>query len=116
MIACQPPDDGDTLLIAAQAPREDVMFNTNMQQDESLPVVPHVANGVAWYWNTSYSFGFAPEGEEIVLNVCDVVDGDDRICIHFDRTFIYFGYRCGNIKNAYVNNYYRTILQTNDDP
>ena len=45
---------GDT--VAAHAPRTDVLFDTGTGN------VPHDANGVGWYYNGNWSWGFAPQG------------------------------------------------------
>src|SRR5262249_44451589 len=46
-----------TLHLAANANRADVLFDTGMSN------TPHNANGVGWYYNDSFSWGFAPQGD-----------------------------------------------------
>jgi hypothetical protein len=87
-----------TLLVAANAPRTDVDFDTGTSN------VPHDANGVGWYFNPDYSWGFAPQGDPINRNSCDVAassiggagpDPDKRLCWHTSGGSISSGWRCG---------------------
>ena len=86
-----------TLLVAANAPRTDVLFDTDMSN------TPHDANGVGWYYDPSYSWGFAPQGLPIQRDNCDIVDsvflpgtgGEQRVCWStFNETLVQ-GWRCG---------------------
>jgi hypothetical protein len=89
-----------TLTVAAHAPRADVTFETGSSQ------TPHNGNGVGWYYTSSYSWGFAPQGSPINRNSCDIVDsqsypgggaadGDKRICWHTSSSTLASGWRCG---------------------
>ena len=75
----------------AMAPRVDVVFDTGTSN------TPHDANGVGWYYNDSYSLGFAPQGELLSRNSCDTQNGssEDRICWHSGGGSINGGWRCG---------------------
>jgi len=110
MLACGGPDTPTVAHVAAQANREDVTFPTQFPN-----VIPHVANNVSWYWNTTQSFGFAPQGELITLDACDVVDEDNRICIHFTSDVITEGYRCGLYKQETAVGWFRMFLHTDDE-
>lgn len=91
MMACS-PTGSDTLTLLAQASRADVTFEAGTGN------VTNNANGVEWYFNDSYSWGFAPGGETVSRNSCDTAStqGDLRMCIHTGGGFIQDGYRCGN--------------------
>ncbi|MCA9546502.1 MAG: hypothetical protein KC613_18990, partial [Myxococcales bacterium] len=55
-------------------------------------------NGVEWYFSTSYSIGFAPEGQPVSRNSCDTQGGQGnlRMCWHSNGDRMTSGYRCGN--------------------
>ena len=98
MMACRPKGSA-TLQLAALAPRADVLFDTG-----NSPTAVHSANGVAWYFNNSFSWGFAPQGDPVLRNSCDTqdstiapggVDGDKRLCWHTGGDFVQGGWRCG---------------------
>lgn len=86
-------EGSDTIQVLAQAPRDDVFFDTGHEND------PHVANGVGWYYAEDYSMGFAPEGEEIRRDSCDTVDGAQHVCFHTEPGGGAIGYRCGDDVN-----------------
>src|SRR5258708_40019473 len=92
----------NTPQVAAYAPRADVMFETFTGN------IPHNANGVGWYFDSAYSWGFAPEGDAITRNSCDTqasslnasgLDGDKRLCWHTTGGSIQGGWRCGKNDN-----------------
>ncbi len=87
MIACRPAG-ADTYTVAAWAPRADVLFDTGTDQTTT-----HAANGVEWYYNAAWSWGFAPAGETVGKDSCDATAGASRLCWHTEAT--YGGYRCG---------------------
>lgn len=58
-----------TLDLLAWAPRADVTYPTG---GESAPFATHVANGVGWYFDESWSWGFAPSGAPVELDSCDI--------------------------------------------
>jgi hypothetical protein len=103
MMACR-PTGSDTLQLAAYAARADVTFETGQSS------TPHDANGVGWYFDEDFAWGFAPEGAPIELSVCDTYDinnGTDastplRLCWHtvgadlgYGSDTFYGGFRCG---------------------
>ena len=55
-------------------------------------------NGVEWYFNNSYSMGFAPQGNAVSRNSCDTQGGNGnlRMCWHTNGDRMTSGYRCGN--------------------
>src|SRR5262249_45214330 len=89
----------DTLLVAAEAPTDDVETDTG-KADGGHDT--HSANGVAWYFRSvqgeTGSWGFVPDGESPDKNECDTAEqqADDRLCWHTqDATFL-GGWRCGS--------------------
>jgi len=94
LIACR-PTGSDTLTLAANAPRADVLFECG-----SDTTCVHNANGVGWYYSDSFSWGFAPEGVAVNRNSCDWQNpdfNDVRMCWHTDAGATQWGYRCGDV-------------------
>lgn len=94
MMACRPVGAPNYTLLAV-APRADVFTDTGTGN------TPHDANGVGWYYNDSYSWGFAPQGEPINRSSCDYNGGGQtqanmRMCIHTGGGQTNSGYRCGD--------------------
>jgi len=88
MLACR-LTGSDTLAIAAHAPRGDVFFETGTGNDT------HNANGVDWYYNSSYSMGFAHENDGVTRENCDTATGSfpgERVCYDTQGGR---GWRCG---------------------
>jgi hypothetical protein len=89
---------GDTLMLLAEADRADVLFDVGQAQDGK-----HVANGVSWYYNDSYSWGFAAADQAVYRDSCDAsgVFNDDtagmqfRLCWHTHNGLLYTGWRAG---------------------
>ena len=106
MLACR-PTGSDTLTLAAQAPREDVFFNTGDRTD-----IVHNANGVDWYFSLDWSMGFAPQGAGVRRSSADVQDGQDplRMSWHTNDTYTP-GYRCGNVYLNGRSDYEKVIYQ-----
>ncbi len=114
--------DGDYLLMAsgpaassvfdvvAAAPRDDVIFDTGTSD------TPHDANGTGWYFNESWSWGFAAQGDTIVRDSCDVegpAEGD-RLCWHTGSGSLDIGYRSGvNVSGG--TNYRRVIMESSSN-
>src|SRR5689334_8884290 len=59
----------DTLLLLAQAPESDVMFDTGTGLNSV-----HLANNVNWYFNDSWSWGFARSDQSVYRYSCDEYD------------------------------------------
>ena len=78
------------------------------------------ANGVGGYFNDDWSWGFAPRGDAIDRNRCDVIassiqpgpDADQRLCWHTANHAFGVGWRCGaqdQLNGAYL--WHRVIFQ-----
>ncbi|MFB6375958.1 MAG: hypothetical protein ABEN55_23215, partial [Bradymonadaceae bacterium] len=91
LIACK-KKGSSTIYAAAHAPRNDVFTDTGTGDST------HQANGVEWYFSPDYSWGFAPKGESVDRNSCDVNQrGDDkRLCWHTGSGDLQGGWRCGS--------------------
>ncbi|WP_034224047.1 hypothetical protein, partial [Arenimonas donghaensis] len=91
MYACRLVGDPNYSVLA-QAPRADVFTDTGTGN------VTTSSNGVEWYFNASYSFGFAPGGEAVTRGSCDTTNtgNNDRICVHTFAGNTNPGWRCGN--------------------
>ncbi len=99
MLSCQ-PTGSSTLTLLAQAPREDVTFNTGANSG-----VTHIANGTGWYFNISApgnnnagenAWGFVRAGDSVSKNNCDTDSSgadNERLCWHL--LIGEGGYRCG---------------------
>jgi hypothetical protein len=107
----------NTLTAAAMAPRADVLFDTGGGQcNEQLLPAPHVANGVAWYYNSSWSWGFFHPGDGVSRCSCDTAFGvypQERMCWHTGGGNINSGYRCGSATGIFSNTYERVVYQAN---
>ena len=99
MLACR-PKGSNVLSVLAWAPKVDVVFDTGAMNMN----MTHVANGVGWYFNNTRSWGFAPAGDPVTLNVCDTAVNPNnglRLCWTMGGRFgapsgtIAAGYRCG---------------------
>jgi hypothetical protein len=98
LLACRPVGSS-TFSVVAMAPRSDVLWPCG-----SDPGCSHEANGVGWYYDQFYSWGFAPAQSPVNRNSCDIVDsqsypggasdGDSRICWHTGGS-LQSGWRCG---------------------
>lgn len=109
MLACR-QTGSSTILVAAHAPRADVLFDTGTGN------VPHVANGTTWYYNGSLSWGFAGLGDAINRNTCDTssTNASLRLCWHTSASALVSGYRCGAATSLNSSNAYeRLIYQAN---
>jgi hypothetical protein len=98
----------DTYTVLAQAPRADVTFNTTTDTTTT-----HVANGTAWYFSTSKSWGFAKAGDAVNKNSCDTgvaTDPDQRLCWHTTATTLSSGWRCGATESIFDTSYQRVVL------
>jgi phage shock protein A len=91
MLACR-PTGSSTLTVAAYADRADVLFDVG-----TASTATHQGNGVNWYYNSSWSWGFAPIGESVMRNSCDVAttNADKRLCLHTGGGTLNGGWRCG---------------------
>ena len=74
----------------------------------------HNANGVSWYYNDSYSWGFARENDPLSRNSCDTnnTNPEDRLCWHTHGNEVSTGWRCGATTGLNGNNNWeRKIFQ-----
>jgi len=96
MLACR-TSGSPTLTVAGFGLYSDATFPT-----AGTNTAVHNANGVAWYFNTSWSWGFAAAGDAVDLNSCDYsgngVTGNSpakKLCWHTNGGNLDSGYRCG---------------------
>jgi hypothetical protein len=110
------PNGSSTLTVLAAAPRADVIFDTGQSN------TPHDANGSGWYFNDSWSWGFAKQGDPIERDDCDIVgdsddptgpNGDLRLCWHTAAGALDGGFRAGtaDFLNSEPSGYTRYIYQ-----
>jgi len=111
MLACRPTGSG-VLTVAAHALSADVTLPTLLN-------TPHDANGVAWYFDDDFSWGFAAQGDAINQNKCDVAstNGGQRLCWHTQQAPALGGYRCGTavLLNSSPS-FERVVYQAATDP
>lgn len=90
LIACRPVASTDLTLLA-MGEREAVTFDT------STGNIPYNHNGTGFYFNGSYSWGFALEGDTIQRSSCDLAEGNNqfRMCWHTYDGMMSGGFRCG---------------------
>ena len=113
LLACR-PTGSSTLTLAANAPRADVIFDTGTGINST-----HTANGVNWYFNNSWSWGFAPGGDSVQRDSCDIdfsTDSNLRMCWHTGSDTINTGYRCGDNNLNGNSRWERLIFQTSPTP
>ena len=79
-----------TFEVLAAANFADVIFDTGTGN------VTHNANGVNWYFNNNYSWGFAGAGDTVSRNSCDTngMSERDRLCWHTHSNYS-GGWRAG---------------------
>jgi cysteine-rich repeat protein len=79
--------------VLAMGERADVLFDVGQQIAGK-----HEANGVAWYYSTNYSMGFAKAGDVVTRNSCDtaISNPTQRMCWHTGGGSINGGWRCGS--------------------
>jgi hypothetical protein len=116
LVGCRPVGSAN-LTLAAHAPRTDVFFNNGGADGCGGPMTPinapHNANGVGWYYNTTWSFGFTPQGETLNRCSCDFQGANptNRMCWHSQGGNINSGYRCGDNDLNGNPNWERLIYQ-----
>ena len=109
LLACKQVGS-QTLQLAAMAPRVDVITDTGTGN------VTHNANGVGWYFNASWSWGFVIQGDTPARNSCDTNTGPSsalRMCWHTGNNNINSGYRCGDTYLNGDSSYNRVIYHAN---
>ncbi|WP_310497034.1 PEPxxWA-CTERM sorting domain-containing protein [Sandarakinorhabdus sp.] len=106
----------NTLQLLAQALREDVTFETGTGGNST-----HNANGTDWYFNDSYSWGFAPEGVGVFRTSCDAsgvfdsntAGGAQRLCWHTGSGTLNGGWRLGNDTSLNSASNFERLMFTN---
>jgi hypothetical protein len=88
LLACSPVNAPKFTLVAMGL-RTDVLFDCG-----SDSACTHVANGVGWYYDNNWSWGFVKAGDPVQRNECDVMPGPLRLCWHTVNGA--GGYRCGD--------------------
>jgi hypothetical protein len=93
-----------TISLLAQAPRADVLFAAGTGENTS-----QLSNGSQWYFDDSYSWGFANGGDTVYRISCDFpeVPGDTsniglRLCWHTGAGNMNGGFRVGSV--YFLNN------------
>jgi hypothetical protein len=86
-----------------------VLFDTGTSD------TPHNANGSGWYFNPSWSWGFADQGDPIQRDECDVEGPPNaalRLCWHTNSGSLTGGYRAGAVEDLNSSeDYTRYIYQ-----
>ena len=105
--ACRPVG-ANTFTLLAMGDRADVLFDVGNQNAGK-----HEANGVAWYYSSGWSMGFAKAGDTVSRNSCDTanVNPEQRMCWHTSGDSITSGYRCGTTFLNGNNSWERLIYQ-----
>jgi hypothetical protein len=107
MLSCR-ATGASTLDVLAWAARADVTYPV---PDSSSVMTTHTANGVGWYYSSTWSWGFAPAGDSITHFTCDTtigIDGALRLC--WDTTGAAGGYRCATARSLNGSSVYERIV------
>lgn len=110
LLGCRPVGQPIFNLVA-MAPRVDVLFPCG-----NLTNCTKQSNGVGWYFDDNFSWGFAPGGQPVNRNSCDYDDGTQtspelRVCWHTSGMNISTGYRCGT--DYPFSDWERVVYQAN---
>ncbi len=110
LMGCYKTSDPSTLTLAAMAPRVDVLFDCGTTANCTKQ-----SNGVGWYYDESWSWGFAPGGAPVNRNSCDfdsgvVISPELRMCWHTGGNSLNGGYRCGTTI-AFDSSWTRVVYQ-----
>ena len=106
LVGCRVTGD-TTLITAANAPVSDVQYWTGTSNSG------HIANGVEWYWDDTYSVGYVEPGDGMSRNSCDTHSGsypDRRLCWHAGSGNIQGGYRCGSATGLNSSTSYERVI------
>ncbi|MDO9489622.1 MAG: PEP-CTERM sorting domain-containing protein [Sphingomonadaceae bacterium] len=109
----------DEFVVAAAANYADVIFATGGQND---PSNSHEANDVEWYFDPSWSWGFAPKDAIVATYSCDVGafygtdDSAQRLCWHTWNNMLDTGWSAGGLGNTYGGDYERFLFVGNAGP
>jgi hypothetical protein len=105
LLACRQTGQS-SLLVAAHAPRTDVLYLTGTGN------TPHDANGVGWYYDANWSWGFAPSGDAVSRDSCDTssTDGASRLCWSTGSGLLTAGWRCGTSQGLATSTAYERLV------
>ena len=89
LLACKPVANS-VYTLAAMGLRDDVLYDCGTSS-----TCTNVANGVGWYFNNAYSWGFVNGGDAVTRSSCDTASTNPtaRLCWHTGGSG---GYRCGS--------------------
>lgn len=101
---------GTAYEVLAAANFADVIFETGTGN------TTHAANGVEWYFNDNWSWGFAGAGDLVQRSSCDVggFNERDRLCWH-THDWYSSGYRAGNVYLNGGTGWEKVLLVANRD-
>ena len=109
----------NVLQVAAMGNRADVLYDTGSLLGST---VTHTANGVAWYFNGSLGWGFAPAGAAVYNNSCDMAGPGEktRLCWHtgfpglpdYPIDHLNYGFRCGTDTYLQVTTTHERLIFT----
>ena len=94
----------DTLLLLAQAPTADVLFDVGNGN------TTHNANGVEWYYSENYSWGFAQGGDTVARNQCDTNGGNGQFRLCWHTIAGVGGWRAGTATNLNDSQAYERLI------
>lgn len=107
----------DTLLLLAQAPKVDVMFDVGPGSG-----AVHEANGTNWYYDENSSWGFARADQAVARSSCDasgVFNNDTanqeyRLCWHTGGGALDGGWRAGSATSLNDSSAYERLVFTSN--
>lgn len=106
MLACRKVGAPEYTVLA-HAPRGAVLTDTGHTN------APTISNGTGWYFNDSWSWGFAAAGDPIDRSECDdntESNSELRMCIMTGNGRTGLGFRCGD-NFVYTDEWERVFLQ-----
>ncbi|MGC6418342.1 MAG: MopE-related protein [Bradymonadia bacterium] len=76
----------------------------------------NVHNGVSWYFDDDYSWGFAAAGLQVLRRTCDVglADPQQRLCWHTQDGRLTAGYRCGEAVGVNQSGIWERVIYQRD--
>lgn len=114
MLACRQTGD-PTLTLAAGAPQAETMVDTGAADNGTT----NDYEGISWYFNNDWSWGFASRGDTVMKEECDIDatgKNNQRLCWHVgtEGTTGQFagGYRCGATEGLNDSADYERVLLT----
>ena len=119
MMACRMTGAAQ-LQVLAWAPRADVFFDVGNAFNSN---VTHSANGSAWYFGNSSSWGFAKDGDPVNRGTCDTRassldatggNGNLRLCWHTLNDKLNGGWRCGTADTLNASVLYERLVYQAD--